>query len=122
MHHLPDIIIPHVRVNRGVLILYPHGSVTLNRRRREVGLAPSVVHGLFAVEQLQGDGVNAYRERHGEFQGRGEGESDIVRTGLENGRGVEEEDRAVDDVLRDSRDTDEEAFCLLVLTRTCHME
>lgn len=109
MHHLPDVIVPHVRVKGRGLIVDSQGGITLDNHSGQVGLSPGVVHGLLPVEQFQRNGFDAHRQGHGELQSRFQRKFHRIRPGFEDGRGVQEEHRAVDDILRDGGNTDEKA-------------
>lgn len=106
MHELPYIIIPLLWVNWRGLVRDTQRGVALDQVRAQIYLGPGVVHGLFAVKQFEGHGVDAHGKRDREIEGGGHAENEAVGTRLEDGCFDEEEGRAVEDILRDGGDTD----------------
>lgn len=106
MHKLPHIVIPLFRVNWRRLVRDTQRGVTFDQVRAEIHLAPGVVHGLLAVEQLEGHWVDAHGEGDGEVEGGGHTEEEAVWTGFEDGGFDKEEGRAIEDILGDGGDTD----------------
>ena len=107
MHDLPHIIVPLFRIQRCQLVRDAQRGIAFDGCRGKIHLAPGgVIPGLFAVEEIEGHGIDLDGETDGQFQGRTHSQDHAVRTGFEDGGMGEDERRPVNDVLGDGRDDD----------------
>lgn len=84
VHHLPHIVVPHVRVNRRGLVRDSQGGVAFDNSSIQIRPAPGVVVGLFPVEHIESDGVDSHRQGHRKLQGRLQRQLDRVRPGFKD--------------------------------------
>ena len=113
MHDLPHIIVPLFRIQRGQLVRDAQRRVAFDHCRRKKHPAPGgVIPGLFAVEEVEGHGIDADRDAEGQFQGRTHRQDHGVRTGFQDGGMGEDEIRSVHDVLGNGRDNNKEAVSM----------
>lgn len=70
MHYLPHIIVPLFRIQRCQLVRDAQRRVSFDDCRRKKHLAPGgVIPRLFAVEEVEGNGIDAGGDAEGQFQG-----------------------------------------------------
>ena len=113
MHDLPHIIVPLFRIQRCQLVRDAQRRVAFDHCRRKKHLAPGgVIPWLFAVEEVEGHGIDADGDAEGQFQGRTHRQDHGVRTGFQDGGMGEDEIRSVHDVLGNGRDNNKEAVSM----------
>ena len=120
-HNAVDVVHPLLRVQRRQLVRHAHGGVPVDDGRGEVGLGPGVVAGVAAVEELEGDGLDADGDADGELERGLQAQHDGVGARLHDLGVDEDEVGVIEDALGDGGDTDQEAYSLLVSSVCMYM-
>ena len=109
-HHTVHVLGPLLDVQRRVLVRHAQRGVAMDGGAVDVQNGVGAVALGVAVEQLQGNGVDAHRHRQRQIQGGLDGHNDRVRARLHDVRPDEQQGGIIDDALGDGGNDQGEAI------------